>query len=246
MTTPEATSDKPSGSASRALHILALVLMHGPVSPARLTELSGLSRTAVHRAIHALIEQGFVRYQLGKTNVIGTAPLHESVQSAFFSPAGVDAVSSAVDRAIRNKKVHCDIAAMTPDGEYRIVESTTTDMDMPEDYFQSDLLSVLLSHFTPVEVARITARQLRESQEDAKVEADFLDRYRLAQYQGYLWNAPLGTLVMRLEHEGEVSIAIRLLSKRRGRLPLRECVAVCDDIYEDLPGMFPKISSLAI
>ena len=54
----EAMNAPVTGSAGRALLVLGLVLDHGPVSPQHLTDLSGLSRTAVHRAIHALIDQG--------------------------------------------------------------------------------------------------------------------------------------------------------------------------------------------
>ena len=150
-----------TGSAGRALLVLGLVLEHGPVSPQRLTSLSGLSRTAVHRAIHALIDQGYVRYQLGKMHVIVTAELRDSFRGAFFSSPGIDPVSKAVDEALKHRRIQCEIAVLSQAGEARIVETTAPEEDTEVDFFESDLVSVLLSHFDPVAVTRMTARALR-------------------------------------------------------------------------------------
>src|SRR6056297_3336240 len=131
-----------SGSAARVLRVLGLVLDHGPVTPARLTALSGLGRTAVHRAIHALMDQGFIRYQLGKTHVIVTAGLRTRLEGAFFSPAGIDAISAAVEAALKHRRLQCDIAVLPPEGPARIVETTAPDPDLEIDFFGSDLASV--------------------------------------------------------------------------------------------------------
>lgn len=233
-----------SGSAGRALLILEMVLEHGPVSPQRLTDLSGLGRSAVHRAIHALIDRGFIRYQLGKMHVIVTAGLRDRLQGAFFSPPGIDAVSDAVDRALKHRRLQCEIAVLSPGGTVRIVETTAPDLEPDTEFLESDLVSVLLSHFDPVEVTRITARTLREMGRGAQVEPEFLDRYRQAQYQGFIWNAPLGTFCVRLLTETDQAVAIRLFSRGTARLRRRDCVETVMAMARNLPGMFPDLATI--
>jgi len=233
-----------AGSAARALRVLGLVLDHGPVTPARLTALSGLGRTAVHRAIHALMDQGFIRYQLGKTHVIVTAGLRARLEGAFFSPAGIDAISAAVEAALKHRRLQCDIAVLPPEGPARIVETTAPDPDLEIDFFGSDLASVLLSHFTPVEVTRLTARVLRETGGESSVERDFLDRYRQAQYQGFLWNAAQNSFCVRLLAEGDQAVAIRLFSRGTARLRKGDCVETMRAMGRELPRMFPKIAAI--
>lgn len=233
-----------TGSAGRALVVLGLVLDHGPVSPQHLTELSGLGRTAVHRAIHALIDQGFVRYQLGKMHVIVTAGLRDRFDGAFFSPPGIDAVSKAVDQALKHRRIQCEIAVLTQDGEARIVETTTPEQEPDLDFFESDLVSVLLSHFDPVAVTRMTARTLRATGGGATVEPEFLDRYRQAQYQGFIWNAQQGALCVRVKDDSDQAVAIRLISRGSGRTRQRDCVETAEAIGRLLAGMFPNLSTL--
>lgn len=236
----------PSGSAARALSILDLTLKHGPVTPARLTDLSGLSRTAVHRAIHALIEQGFLRYQLGKAHVIVTARLQAKLEGAFFSPAGLDALSRAIDGALKGRRLHCEIGMLERDGPFQIVETTQFDVDHDESFFESELVSVLLSRFEPVEVTRITARILRESPAGTKVDPDFLDRFRLAQYQGYLWNGDLGSLSIRLHSPDTNALAIRLSPRQDRRLNSKEATTALTAMHAALPDVFPRPDRLSL
>lgn len=235
-----------SGSAARALNVLGLVLEHGPVTPAHLTELSGLSRTAVHRAIHALIDQGFLRYQLGKAHVIVTARLKTQLEGAFFSPSGLDAVARAIDIALKGRRLHCEIGLLHLEGAFQIVETTQTETDGRDTFFESELVSVLLSHFEPVEVTRITARILRQSPEGTGVEPDFLDRFRLAQYQGFLWNADLGSLAVRLTSPADTALAIRLHPRQDRQLNRREATAALTAMHDGLPEVFPPPSRLGI
>ncbi|MEL7255866.1 MAG: helix-turn-helix domain-containing protein [Pseudomonadota bacterium] len=234
----------PSGSAARALSILDLTLEHGPVTPARLTDLSGLSRTAVHRAIHALIEQGFLRYQLGKAHVIVTARLQDKLEGAFFSPPGLDALARAIDEALKGRRLHCEIGVLDRDGPFQIVETTQTEFDRHESFFESELVSVLLSRFEPVEVTRITARILRDSPAGTKVDPDFLDRFRLAQYQGYLWNGDLGSLAVRLQSADHNALAIRLSPRQDRRLNSKEASTALAAMHAALPDVFPRADTL--
>jgi len=237
-------ADAGTGSAARALRVLALVLEHGPVTPQKLTGLSGLGRTAVHRAIHALIDQGFVRYQLGKMHVIVTSSLHDRYAGAFFSPPGIDPVSRAVDTALRGRRMQCEIGVLPREGGVRVVETTAPD-DSPEaDFFESDLVSVLLSHFEPVEVTRITARALREAGDGHRVDPGFLDRYRQARYQGHLWNGPLGTFSLRLRGTTDQAVAIRLFARGTGRLRQRDCVETMQAMRREMPEMFPDLATI--
>ena len=236
----------PSGSAARALTVLGLTLEFGPVTPARLTELSGLSRTAVHRAIHALIDEGFLRYQLGKAHVIVTARLQDKLEAAFFSPPGLDSIVRAIDEALKGRRLHCEIGILTHSEPFQIVETTQTDQHIPESFFESELVSVLLSRFERVDVTRITARVLRESPAGTSVEPDFLDRFRLAQYQGYLWNADLGSLSVRLESPEDTALAIRLSPRQDRRLSRKEATAVLHAMYLEGPAAFPNPDRLGL
>ncbi len=234
-----------SGSARRALLVLDLVLEHGPISAQRLTELSGLSRTAVHRAIHALIDQGFMRYQLGKMHVIVTSQLRARFEGAFFSPPGIDAISKAVEEALRNRRIQCEIAVLSPRQPARIVETTAPDLPAEIDFLESDLVSVLLSHFDPVEATRITARTLRQMGAGARVEPEFLDRYRQAQYQGFIWNAPLESFCIRLAGDSDQATAIRLFPRGSARLRHRDCVQAVEAMRRQLPEMFPELRTMS-
>ena len=236
----------PSGSAARALTVLGLTLDHGPVTPARLTELSGLSRTAVHRAIHALMDQGLLRYQLGKAHAIATARLRARLEGAVFSPSGLDAVARAIDEALKGRRLHCEIGLLLLEGTFQIVETTQTDLEERESFFESELVSVLLSRFEPVDVTRITARVLRESPKGTSVEPDFLDRFRLAQYQGYLWNADLGSLSVRLKSDDRSALAIRLAPRQDRRLNRKEASAALNSMYGFLPDVFPRPEQLGL
>jgi hypothetical protein len=226
--------------------VLSLVLEHGPVTPARLTELSALSRTAVHRSIHALIDQGFLRYQLGKAHVIVTARLKDQLENAFFSPPGLDAVARAIDTALKGRRLHCEIGLLHLEGPFQIVETTQIDVVDKDSFFESELVSVLLSHFEPVDVTRITARILRESGSGAKVETDFLDRFRLAQYQGYLWNADLGSLSVRLNSDKATAMAIRIYPRQERRLNRKEAVGALNSMNDLLPSVFPLANRLGL
>ncbi|MEM6589797.1 MAG: helix-turn-helix domain-containing protein [Pseudomonadota bacterium] len=235
-----------TGSAARALTVLDLTLKHGPVTPAQLTQLSGLSRTAVHRAIHALIEQGFLRYQLGKAHVIVTARLQTKLEGAFFSPSGLDALARAIDEALKGRRLHCEIGILERDGPFQIAETTQTEIDRLESFFESELVSVLLSRFEPVEVTRITARILRDSPAGTKVDPDFLDRFRLAQYQGYLWNADLGSLSVRLRSADDTALAIRLSPRQDRRLNSKEATTALAAMHDALPDIFPRADKLSL
>ena len=168
--------------------MLGLTLDHGPVTPARLTELSGLSRTAVHRAIHVLIDQGYLRYQLGKAHVIVTARLQSKLGAAFFSPTGLDAMARAIDNALKGRRLHCEIGRLPIDGPFQIVETTQSDRTDQDSFFDSELVSLLLSRFEPVDVTRITARVLRESPQGTAVEWTVEESwlFRLSKYQEQL------------------------------------------------------------
>jgi len=58
------------GYVGRCLEIFSVVLSHEHVTPRQICEATGYGRTVVHRSIHTLIEQGFVRYQLGRRQIV--------------------------------------------------------------------------------------------------------------------------------------------------------------------------------
>ena len=155
-------------------------------------------------------------------------------------------MARAIDEALKGRRLHCEIGLLLLEGTFQIVETTQTDLEERESFFESELVSVLLSRFEPVDVTRITARVLRESPKGTSVEPDFLDRFRLAQYQGYLWNADLGSLSVRLKSDDRSALAIRLAPRQDRRLNRKEASAALNSMYGFLPDVFPRPEKLGL
>ena len=234
-----------SGSARRALLVLGLVLDHGPVSPARLTELSGLGRTAVHRAIHALIERASSAISWARRMSSSPPACASGSRTRFSARRGSTRSRARWTAALKHRRLHCDIAVLPATGDVRIVETTAPEADESQepDYFESDLVSVLLSHFEPVDVTRITARVLRARRGRTAGGARIPRSLPPCPVPGFLWNADLGTFCIRLQGDADRAVAIRLFSRGSARLRQRDCVEVVEAMANISPVMFPEMAA---
>lgn len=221
------------GSAARALLVLGLVMERGAVSAAEITEATGLSRSAVHRAIHVLIDQGFVRYQLGKLKVVLSNKRRMDVAPVGAGVPALERVAICLETALRGTRMQCDIAVLSTGAQSRIVESTDIARSgTQESYFDSDLISVALVLFAPVDVARITQEALRLDDSVSTVDNAFLGRYRLAGYQGYLWDPDFREFCFPVRRDGDHALVVRLWSRESSQHSLRA--------YKDFWGQFRK------
>jgi DNA-binding IclR family transcriptional regulator len=106
------------------LVVLRALGSDGPVTPHQLMALTGLDRSGVHRAVAALISEGFARYQLGHRQIVLTDAALQDFRAARSAPEDVERASEAIRTVIRGKRIHADIATLAGPGQLAVVEST--------------------------------------------------------------------------------------------------------------------------
>ena len=89
------------GYVGRCLRIFSCVLEHEHVTPRQICEATGYGRTVVHRSIHTLIEQGFVRYELGRHHVV---PSGQFIGNVLRHDARNPYVEAICDRITRLRR----------------------------------------------------------------------------------------------------------------------------------------------
>ncbi len=211
-------AERPTGSAARALRLLAAVLEHGPLRPQDLCDRTGMGRTAVHRAIHALIDEGFLRYQLGRRHVALQAAYRGKLAGGSDTPAELDAVVIVVEQVCRARRLQADIAMLTETAEFRLVEATDPDrLDQDEPALESDLFVAALTLLNPVDVLSTTTAVLKRERGDTRAaDPAFLDRYRWARRNGALWDGHSHELCVPLGRWSGRTLALRLWAREGG------------------------------
>jgi len=192
----------PVGSAARVVRVLNCILRNGPMRPDALCDQTGLSRSAVHRAIHVLIDEGVLRFQLGRRKVALAADWCAGVDSAQLAPFDVDRAVSVIEQVTRGQRLQVELALLTNEGRFEVIEGSDPDrMAEPEAPMDSDLFITALTAFDQAPALSIMTKILKRG--DGQVRApdpEFIRRYGVARKQGYLWD----------EYSRELSVPIRL------------------------------------
>ena len=115
----DTTNAPPSsvGSAARAFLVLEIILKYGPIKPAQICQNSGLGRSSVHRAIHLLVDQGWVRQQLGNRACVATYQLDQLAVDANFSQPVQDQIYLVLKELCSAHYLHGDIAFLFGAGQ---------------------------------------------------------------------------------------------------------------------------------
>ena len=104
----------PIGSSARSLTVLHLILKHGPISTLDLVKKTNLPRTALHRAIHSLIQIGAIRYLLGKRELVLTNQWMFAAQTAQASPLILDKAFEEIHAFLTQEKLTLEIVIAAP------------------------------------------------------------------------------------------------------------------------------------
>lgn len=232
-------AQRKTGAAAKALEVLAALMDAGSLTPQEICEHTGLSRTGVHRAIHALLDAGFVRYRLDRRAVLLTAHCGQRLVAwTLRRPAAVDRAASILDAVCRKRRMQADIAVLADGPWFEIVESTdSTRLSEPEAAFESDLFSAALTLYEPVAALTLTSAMVRKGGGERQITTDFMDRFRLAGRNGYLWDDLSRELTVPLVLIDGAALAIRLWS--RGTKP--HCR---DDFLDAFATMHEKAQEL--
>ena len=244
--TPRKREEKaPSGSAARALRVLAEVMRAETTTPAQLCEATGLSRTAVHRAIHALIDEGFLRYQLDHSHVTLTNFTQATARSRKPMRPEIERISRVIEEVRKGTRVHADVAMLTRDAAFQIMEATDPDrVAMRGSVLDSDLFAMALTLFDPVDVVAITTAVLkRERGSTQTIDPEFLDRYRHAARTRFLWDEFTMEYTAPLCRVGQYAYTIRLWSREARAHPQPFFVSFLRELHERDPEMFSDLRS---
>lgn len=235
-------SSGPSGSAARALSVLKAIIRYGPQKPDEICEHTALPRTAVHRAIHVLIDQGMLRYQLGRRQVMLCGDWHGQIPQKPISPAALDGVVYAISTAIKGTRLQADLAVLTKAGHFRVVEATDPSHLGPEDDpMASDLFIAALIQFDRSGFLAVTTHHLDRGGTATAPPPEFIARYQLGQQHRHLWDKDAHELSVPLGRRGDSALALRLWSREATPQKRRIYPQTLEKIYWSNPVLFPHL-----
>ena len=231
-----------TGSAAKALRVLAATATANALTPQELCVKTGLSRTAVHRAIHVLLDEGFLRHRLGRREVILTSHMTGRLLHVPEKPVVLDKIVLTLDQICRHRRLHADLALLTGQPMFEIVESTDASrLNKHELPLDSDLFAVALTLLAPTQVLSVTTAILKAAGNQKTVSVEFLDRYRWAKKQGYLWDGHANELAVPLVLENDTAIVLRLWSQDGGPRTRAFLMTTLAIMHQHQPELFPDI-----
>jgi|GEM_PF-2412963 len=160
------------GAAARAFTVLEVILKHGPIKPTQICDHTGLGRSAVHRSIHLLVEQGWVRTQLGDRACVATYAFDQLAADATFSQPVQDQIYPILKELCSAHYLHGDIAFMFGGGIMRLVESTDSKVDtsQPLSLVGSDISAAIFSIMKPEQITRLSTIAMKTMEDGEKHE----------------------------------------------------------------------------
>ncbi len=161
-----------NGTATRAFAVLEVILKNGPIKPKQICELTGLGRTAVHRSIHLLAEQGWVRTQLGDRACIATYQFDQLAADANFSQPVQDQIHPILKELCTAHYLHGDIAFLFSGGNIKLVESTDSKIDIkqPISLVSSDITIAIFSIMKPEQITRLSTIAMKSMDKEESQE----------------------------------------------------------------------------
>lgn len=233
-----------SGSGQRALLVLEVILKNGPIKPAQICQKSGLGRTSVHRAIHLLVEQGWVRHQLGDRACVATYRFDQLAVDANFSQPIQDEIYPVIKELCAAHYLHGDIAFLFGAGRIRLVESTDSKIDMNTDLslVSSDIATAIYSIMEPAQITRLTSRALQEidARESEEIVSGNLAKRVLQarQDENLAWSPDRSMVSIPFQDKTQLFGAVRLRQKISTRTAQQVLFFAATELRRSLPDVF--------
>jgi len=235
---------KTIGSAQRTMHVLEMILKNGPIKPAEMCQKSGFSRSSVHRAIHLLVDQGWVRQQLGDRACVATYQLDQLAVDANFSQPIQDKIYPVLKELCIAHYLHGDIAFLFSGGQIKLVESTESKIDTNTDLslVSSDIATAVFSIMEPAQITRLTSRALKniDAQENEEIVSGKLaKRIIQARQDGNMaWSSDQSVVSIPFQDETQLFGAVRLRQKTATSTARQILLFVASELQRSLPEVF--------
>lgn len=235
---------KQFGSAHKAFEILEVILKFGPIKPAEICQKSGLNRSSVHRAIHLLVEQGWVRTQLGDRACVATYQLDQLAVDANFSQPIQDKIYPLLKELCSAHYLHADIAFLFGGGRVKLVESTDSLIDTNADLslISSDIATAIFSIMEPAQITRLTSIALQNLEEHESEEiksGNLAKRILHARNEGNMaWSNEHTMVSIPFQDETQLFGAVRLRQKTSTSTARQILLFVASELQRCLPEVF--------
>ncbi len=232
------------GSAQRAFHILEMLLKYGPIKPAEMCQKSGLGRSSVHRAIHLLVDQGWVRQQLGDRACVATYQLDQLAVDANFSQPVQDQIYPVLKELCSAHYLHGDIAFLFGGGRITLVESTDSKADTNAELslVTSDIATAIYSIMEPAQITRLSSRALKNvgaTENDEIVSGRLAKRIVRARQDGNMaWSPDQSMVSIPFQDETQLFGAVRLRQKTATSTARQILLFVASELQRSLPEVF--------
>ncbi|PCH93560.1 MAG: hypothetical protein COB84_09085 [Rhodobacteraceae bacterium] len=235
-------SDK--GSSVKTLTVFEVILRKGPIKPAEICHECGLNRSAVHRAIHVLIEQGWVRSLLGDRSCVATYKFDKLAVDAVYSQPIQDQIYPLLKELCNAHYLHGDIAFLLGANQVKLVESTDSKAKINSDLslVTTDIATAIFSIMEPEQITRITSRALNAVSKD---ETDEITSGRLAarilqaRRDGNLaWSTDFSILSIPFRDSEQLFGAVRLRQKTATSTGKQILTYVGSELQRSLPDIF--------
>jgi len=233
-----------AGSAGRAFLVLDAILRYGPIKPAEICRKSGLSRSSVHRAIHLLVAQGWVRHQLGDRACVATYQFDQLAVDAKFSQPIQDKIYPILKEVCQAHYLHGDIAFLFGGGQVKLVESTDSKIDMDEtlSLVTSNIATAIFSIMEPAQITRLTSLALKtiDAHENEEIVSGNLARriVHARQNENRAWSADKAMISIPFQDETQLFGAVRLRQKTSTSTAEQILTFVATDLQSRLPDVF--------
>jgi len=242
--TIEKTRNSAPGSAQRTLLVLEVILKDGPIKPAEICQKSGLGRSAVHRAIHVLVDQGWIRHQLGNRACVATYQFDQMAVDANFSQPVQDKIYPVLKELCAAHYLHGDIAFLFSGGHVKLVESTESKVDTNIDIsmITSDIAAAIFSIMEPVQITRLTSRTLQniDAQENEEIiSGNLAKRIVQARQDGNMaWSSDHYAISIPFQDETQLFGAVRLRQKTTTSTARQILLFAASELQTRLPEVF--------
>ena len=241
---------KNPGSALRAFIVLEVILKNGPIKPSEICEVTKLERSAVHRSIHLLIEQGWVRIQLGDRACIATYQFDELAAAANFSQPVQDQISPILKELCNAHYLHGDIAFLFSGAVIRLVESTDSKFDTSQivSLVNSDISIAIFSIMKPEQITRLSTiamKTMTEHETNEIVSGNLAKRIIKARSENSMaWDYNDTYVSIPFYDKTQLYGAIRLRQKNASSTARRTLTYVASELRKQLPEIFKTAESI--
>ncbi len=231
----------------RILLILETVAEHGPITLDEVTEKTGISRTAVFRALKVLEERSWIRPQMGTGAFAVTAGFVGKLRRANKTYDEVDTLLPILKTIAKEQKVHFDIAVLEDLIVPRVVESTRRKrIDDSNDFFDSAFTFVALAAEDPrmrMMVLKTAMDQAEPQQVEAIKNGEINSKIRAIGAQGFDEDLKNNGVIIPLNGFGSFSGALRVASALTNQPRLDVVNRVAEELQSgNLPAIPARLS----